>query len=114
MLNARWKSSHGKPNNKIRNEIKLLTQRLTDAQNTIKHSSHYKRKGERAQYELPWYMVLGNQSSGKSSLLVHSGIDFPLKEKDSDSLNKTIAPTQHCDWYLANHAVFLDVGRSVH
>lgn len=87
-------------------EIYLLRERLQKAMNVVKHSSFYgKRRSSR--YELPWYLLLGDQNSGKTALLENSGIDFPLNRLD-ERMTKDIGQTQYCDWYFANQAVVID------
>lgn len=57
--------------------------------------------------ELPWFMVLGTRHSGKTSLLLSSGQDFPLPEQ-LNRVGKDNAPTQHCECLFSNDALFLD------
>ncbi|EOY1431427.1 type VI secretion system membrane subunit TssM [Yersinia enterocolitica] len=57
--------------------------------------------------ELPWFMVLGTKSAGKTSLILSSGQDFPLPEQ-LDRIGKENVPTQHCECLFSNDALFLD------
>jgi type VI protein secretion system component VasK len=62
-----------------------------------------KKNGIPAIYYLPWYMIIGAPSSGKSVLLRGSGFKFcvndsPLKE----------GGTLHCDWWFTNQGIFFD------
>lgn len=56
-------------------------------------------------YVLPWYMVIGESGTGKTSMLKHSGLSSPLS-----SLNSTpgLPATRNCDWWFFNEAVVLD------
>ncbi len=60
---------------------------------------------------LPWFIFLGMPASGKTSLLKKSAIHFPALESkdavDNEQLKET-EQTAHCDWWFANHAVFID------
>lgn len=67
-------------------------------------------KGERALDVLPWYIVLGPEGVGKRSLLRHSGLDFPVlrgNERGIPDLQK--GPTEHCDLWISDQAVFVDL-----
>lgn len=67
-------------------------------------------KGERALDVLPWYLVIGPEGSGKRSLLRHSGLDFPIlrgKERGIPDIQK--GPTEHCDLWVSDQAVFVDL-----
>lgn len=57
--------------------------------------------------ELPWYMVLGSESSGKTSLIASSGQDFPLPEQLS-RISAQTQPTKNCECWFANDALFID------
>lgn len=56
---------------------------------------------------LPWYMVIGNEQAGKTSLIVSSGQSFPLPEQLS-RVTAENAPTPHCECWFANDALFVD------
>lgn len=69
-------------------------------------------EGKRYLYELPWYVLIGQPGAGKSSVVVNSGLRFPLAEQMGvASARLTLehaAGTQNCDWWLTNEAVLLD------
>ncbi len=56
-------------------ETAQLRQRFEGAVDTLKRS---RRKGLASLYELPWYIVIGPPGSGKTTVLVNSGLSFPL------------------------------------
>jgi type VI secretion system protein ImpL len=56
---------------------------------------------------VPWYVLLGAQGSGKTSLIVTSGQDFPLPEQLSRMAQEN-SPTAHCECWFGNDALFLD------
>ena len=47
---------------------------------TIKTSKLGLKSGAAALYELPWYMIIGNPAAGKSSAILHSGLQFPFAD----------------------------------
>ncbi len=96
-------------------DIHALRDRLRAALETIKSSRLGGLKGASALYELPWYMVIGNPSAGKSSALLNSGLHFPFTDHDGRVI-EGIGGTRNCDWYFTTEGVLLDTaGRySVH
>lgn len=91
----------------ITEEQQELRSRFKDALQTLKSSSLYRARSERWKQELPWYLVIGPQGSGKTSLLDFSGLEFPLN-RDANRLTKDVGGTRHCDWYFADHGVLVD------
>lgn len=63
------------------------------------------RGGRAALYVLPWYLVLGTQYSGKSSLIRNSGLQPP--DKGPGEL-RGIGSSSNCEWWFTNHAVLLE------
>ncbi|MCT6588468.1 type VI secretion system membrane subunit TssM [Pantoea dispersa] len=56
---------------------------------------------------LPWFMVLGSEGAGKTTMLFSSGLDFPLP----DQLNRQgreNPPTENIECLYTNEALFLD------
>ncbi|WP_068828718.1 type VI secretion system membrane subunit TssM [Pseudomonas sp. BMS12] len=85
-----------------------LRGRFKQALRTLKTSSLYRGRSEKWRNELPWYLLLGAEGSGKTSLLEFSGLDFPLNKGDERRLTKDVGGTRYCDWYFADHAVLID------
>lgn len=54
-------------------------------------------------FDLPWFLMIGSTSSGKSSLLAESGLDFLLRKKNPKMTER------FCDWWATSTAVWLDV-----
>lgn len=84
-----------------------LHSRFKQAMRTLSRSSLYKGRSERWRKELPWYLLIGPQASGKTSLLDFSGLEFPLN-KGEQRPNREITGTRYADWYFAEHAVLID------
>ena len=85
-----------------------LRGRFKQALRTLKTSSLYRGRSEKWRNELPWYLLLGAEGSGKTSLLEFSGLDFPLNKGDERRLTKDVGGTRYCDWYFADNAVLID------
>lgn len=62
----------------------------------------------RSVYDLPWYMIIGVPGSGKSTALLNSGLEFPLKEEMGIDSVKGVGGTRDCDWWFTNKAVVID------
>ncbi|MCP8469088.1 type VI secretion system membrane subunit TssM [Pseudomonas triclosanedens] len=91
----------------ISEEQQELRVRFKDAMHTLKTSSLYRGRSERWRNDLPWYLLIGPQGSGKTSLLDFSGLDFPIN-KIERQLTRDTSGTRHCDWYFAEHGVLID------
>lgn len=91
-----------------RPELEALRESMSVAIGTLKASGLNKgHHGRAARYALPWFMVMGPQRSGKSTLLRYSGLYFPYAKNDTvGSLG--LGATNACDWWFANEAVILD------
>ncbi|SDN49695.1 type VI secretion system membrane subunit TssM [Pseudomonas jinjuensis] len=91
----------------ISDEQQELRSRFQDALRILKTSSLYRGRSERWRNELPWYLMLGPQGSGKTSLLDFSGLEFPINRIDR-KLTRDTNGTRYCDWYFAEHGVLVD------
>lgn len=91
----------------IAQDRKTLLDRFKDAERVLRQSSLYGARNARSRQELPWYLLIGPQSSGKTSLLDFSGLDFPLNQAER-KLTRDTRGTRACDWYFADQAVILD------
>lgn len=105
--------SSGDPARKA--ELDELRGRLSQAIKTIKTSKLGHLSGSRALYELPWYMIIGNPAAGKSSAVLHSGLQFPFADKGG-AVIQGVGGTRNCDWFFTTEGILLDTaGRySVH
>jgi type VI secretion system protein ImpL len=55
-------------------------------------------------YQLPWYLLIGPPGTGKTTALLHSGLNFPLAEGKVGG----VGGTRQCDWWLSDSAVLID------
>ncbi len=65
-------------------------------------------KASEALYALPWYVVAGPPASGKTSLVLSSGLDFHALPSQRRAEMKIVRPTHHCDWRVTDSAVLVD------
>jgi len=59
-------------------------------------------------YSLPWYLVVGNNKSGKTSLILGSNLNFQALPSQRQSELKFIRPTRKVEWRVSSEAVFID------
>jgi len=88
-----------------RAEVTRLRQRMLAAIDTLKTSKLGKARGKAALYELPWYMIIGHPAAGKSSAILHSGLNFPFGDKQAV---QGVGGTRDCDWFFSTEGVLLD------
>jgi len=92
---------------KIADEEKRLRKVFKKAVRTLKTASLYRGRSERWRDELPWYLLVGPEQSGKSSLLKCSGLQFPLNDIGDGVKGEANDPT-FCEWYFGEHGVLID------
>jgi type VI secretion system protein ImpL len=71
-------------------------------------SSNLGSGGKDAVYGLPWYIVAGSPSAGKSSLVISSNLNFQNLPSQRQAEQKFVRPTPNIDWRVASEAVFID------
>jgi len=101
-------------NKLINTKIKDIKIRFSEALKILEKSTLYKYK-RRARYELPWYLMMGQNNEGKTSLLEGSGLDFPLNMNFNDQSVKEEGSSEAFEWFYAEHAIFIDMpGNHIH
>ncbi len=94
--------------NQSSEEMKLMSQRFSDAMTTLKKLKFKGKNSSKALYELPWYIIIGPPGSGKTTALVNSSLDFPLAEQFGAGALQGVGGTRNCDWWFTNEAVLID------
>jgi type VI secretion system protein ImpL len=84
-------------------EVALLRQRMTQALAKLG-----KRRRGRHLYERPWFVLIGPPGSGKTTALLHSGLQFPFARDDDSPAIRGVGGTRLCDWWFADEAVLID------
>ncbi|MFQ5484531.1 MAG: type VI secretion protein IcmF/TssM N-terminal domain-containing protein, partial [Desulfobacterales bacterium] len=80
-----------------------LQARWTEAIEALK-ASHLKKFGNPL-YVLPWYMVIGESGSGKTTAIKSARLSSPFTEISQTS---GISGTRNCDWWFFEHAILID------
>ena len=86
-------------------EVDAIRSGMLKAIATIKGSKLGRMPGSRALYELPWYMIIGNPSAGKSSAITNSGLQFPFADA---RVVRGVGGTRNCDWFFTADGIVLD------
>ncbi|GMV49623.1 MAG: hypothetical protein UZ03_NOB001002710 [Nitrospira sp. OLB3] len=63
--------------------------------------------GQKALSALPWYLLVGPPASGKSTMLLNSGLQVIVPRKDEAGGSGTLG-ARTCDWWCTNEALFID------
>ena len=88
----------------VENEQKHLRGRFREAVEMLRTTRRYGVRNARWRHELPWYLMLGEQGSGKTQLLAAAGLQWPLDQADTRAMDNSA----HCDWYFADEGVLID------
>src|SRR3989304_5569330 len=96
---ARLKAMQGKE----KTEHTEIQNKGKEAVEALKRS-HLKKQGNPL-YVLPWYMILGESGSGKTTALNSAKLSSPFIEVTKTS---GISGTKNCDWWFFEQAIILD------
>ena len=89
-------------------ENQVLSERFTQALETLQKLKFQGRGSRKALYELPWYIIIGPPGSGKTTALINSSLEFPLANKFGKEALQGVGGTRNCDWWFTNEAVLID------
>src|SRR3990167_9946511 len=89
-------------NSSLLEDIKILTANFYQSIQFL--SSHYLT----SRSQLPWYLIIGPKSSGKTTLMNHAELNFVATDRLVQQFNADV-PFHRCNWWLIQNAVFIDV-----
>lgn len=88
-------------------EAEVLAQRFREAVAKLKGAGGAKLPGgSDPLYDLPWYVFVGAPGSGKTTALLHAGLDFVFADGGAEV--KGVGGTRNCDWWFTREAVLID------
>ncbi len=88
---------------KEREQSKALQKRWKEAIETLRRS-HLRKYGNPL-YVLPWYMVIGESGTGKTTAIQAAKLSSPFATMAQTS---GISGTKNCDWWFFEQAIILD------
>jgi type VI secretion system protein ImpL len=88
---------------KDKDQLKQLQDRWKESIETLRHSNL--RKYGNPLYVLPWYLVIGESGSGKTTAIQSARLSSPFTEVNQIS---GISGTRNCDWWFFEQAVIID------
>lgn len=88
---------------KEKDDLQELQNRWKEAIHALR-GSHLRKFGNPL-YVLPWYMVIGESGSGKTTAITSARLSSPFVEVSRTS---GISGTRSCDWWFFEQAVILD------
>jgi len=86
-----------------RQQLRDLQDKWKDAVELLRDS--YLRKQGNPLYALPWYLVIGESGSGKTSAIKNARLSSPLSDI---ARTAGITATANCDWWFFEEAIILD------
>jgi type VI secretion system protein ImpL len=91
------------------NKLQLLQSRFQGAIQFLKKTFIKKQSKDINLHQLPWYLLLGPQSAGKTSLLANANVNFVLAKQFKQENLKQLNPSESCDWWVTRDLVLVDV-----
>lgn len=88
---------------KEKDDLKELQLRWKEAVEALRRS-HLRKYGNPL-YVLPWYMVIGESGSGKTTAITSARLSSPFAEVSRTS---GLSGTKNCDWWFFEQAIILD------
>jgi type VI secretion system protein ImpL len=88
---------------KEREQSRALQERWREAIETLRQS-HLRKLGNPL-YVLPWYLVMGESGSGKTTAIKSARLSTPFAGQIQAS---GISGTKNCDWWFFDEAVLID------
>ena len=88
---------------KEKDDLKDLQNRWKEAVDALR-KSHLRKYGNPL-YVLPWYLVLGESGSGKTTAITSARLSSPFAEVSRTS---GLSGTKNCDWWFFEQAIILD------
>ncbi len=87
-----------------KNQAREMQERWKEAITTLKNS-HLKKAGNPL-YVLPWYLVIGESGSGKTTAIKGAKLSSPFAA--ATARVSGISGTRNCDWWFFEQAIIID------
>ncbi|WP_078742897.1 type VI secretion system membrane subunit TssM [Pseudomonas fluorescens] len=103
-LNTPEGEAHHQQPARAADEQRHVRGRFKEALQRLKTCPRYAPHNARWRNDLPWYVLIGEQGSGKTRLLAAAGLQSPLDRVEA----MPGADTAHCEFYFADGGVLID------
>ncbi len=101
---AQDEAYRGRLSDRDQGQAKELQERWKESVQKLK-KSHLRHQGNPL-YVLPWYLIIGESGSGKTTAINSAKLSSPFAETQHIS---GLSGTKNCDWWFFEEAVILDV-----
>lgn len=88
----------------VEDEQRQVRGRFKEALQRLKTSPRYAGHNQRWRNNLPWYLLIGEQASGKTRLLAAAGLQLPFDRVEA----MPVGGTAHAQWHFAGESVLID------
>ena len=89
-------------------EYEELSRSAEEAAQFLRSSNLGNREVSDALYGLPWYVLAGPPSSGKTSLALSAGLSFNALSSQRRSDQNLVKATRDCEWRVSDNGVLID------
>jgi len=93
---------------RMRKKLQSLQNRFQGALQFLKKTTVTKQGKLSSLNDLPWYLLIGPSTGGKTSLLLNSKVNFILQRQFQGS-DRQIEASENCDWWITRDASIIDV-----
>lgn len=90
----------------VRQALTKLKTNFKKAMEIVSPGLWWERLLRRNVYQVPWYLVVGAQGSGRSSLLRYSGLPYPVANESYRQIEQQ--GDEYCQWWFSKEAVLID------
>ncbi len=89
-------------------EYEELSRSAEEAVQFLRSNNLGNREVSDALYGLPWYLLAGPPSSGKTSLALSAGLSFNALSSQRRSDQNLVKATRDCEWRVSDNGVLID------
>lgn len=85
-----------------------LLQHAEEAVQWLKSTKLASKSARDVVYQLPWFLCLGPSNSGKTSLILNSGLQLQALPSQKGLEQNLPRPTNNCQWHVSDTAILID------
>ena len=96
---------------RLAKERKEFKKNVDKAFSSLKNVFTHGQNRKHYLYKMPWYLLIGLPSSGKTTAVINSGLKLSLRQQLNRDLQAEIAHLGQYEWWLTDDAVILDAAK---